>query len=74
MTDSATASGASPESIADDIRKAVLSDEKDIILAPILPRAVHWIRFLFPSLYFWVMEKRARKMAAQKNEPATNES
>lgn len=68
MTDAATATGASPESIADDIRKAILSDKKDVILAPILPTAVHWLRFLCPSIYFWVMEKRARKMAIKKNE------
>lgn len=67
MTDATTASGASPESVADDIRKAILSDEKDVTLAPILPQAVHWIRFLLPSIYFWVMEKRARKMAKNKD-------
>lgn len=62
MTDATTASGASPESIADEIRKAILSEEKDVILAPILPIAVQWLRLLCPSLYFWVMEKRARRM------------
>lgn len=68
VTDATTASGASPESVADDIRKAILSDKRDVILAPILPQAVHWIRFLLPSIYFWVMEKRARKMAKNKDE------
>lgn len=62
VTDSATASGASPERIADEIRKAILSEEKDITLAPILPIAVQWLRLLCPSVYFWVMEKRARRM------------
>lgn len=68
VTDATTASGASPESVADDIRKAILRDEKDVILAPFLPQAVQWIRFLFPSIYFWVMEKRARKMAKNKDD------
>lgn len=68
VTDTTTANGASPENIADDIRKAILSEEQDVILAPILPQAVHWIRFLAPSIYFWVMEKRARKMARNKDE------
>lgn len=62
MTDTTTASGANPEHIADDIRKAILGEEKDIILAPILPIAVQWLRLLCPPLYFWVMEKRARRM------------
>lgn len=64
VTDATTASGASPERIADDIRKAILADEKDVILAPILPVAVQWLRLLCPPVYFWVMERRARRMAA----------
>lgn len=67
MTDSTTASGSSPEHIADDIRKAILSEEKDVILAPFLPIAVQWLRLLCPSLYFWVMEKRARRMTGSDN-------
>lgn len=62
VTDATTATGASPEHIADGIRKAILSEEKDIILAQLLPTAGYWIRFLCPSLYFWVMEKRARRL------------
>lgn len=64
VTDSTTATGASPERIADDIRKAILSEEQDVVLAPLLPIAVQWLRLLCPSLYFWVMEKRARRMQA----------
>lgn len=62
MTDTSTATGASPERIADDIRRAILSEEKDVTLAPLLPIAVQWLRLLCPSIYFWVMEKRARRM------------
>lgn len=64
VTDAATASGASPEFIADEIRNAILSGEKDIILSSYLPIALYWVRFLCPSLYFWVMEKRARRLKA----------
>lgn len=64
VTDTNTATGASPERIADDIRQAILSEEKDVILAPLLPIAVQWLRLLCPSIYFWVMEKRARRMNA----------
>lgn len=64
MTDTSTATGASPERIADDIRRAILSEEKDVTLAPFLPIAVQCLRLLCPSIYFWVMEKRARRMNA----------
>lgn len=64
MTDTSTATGASPERIADDIRRAILSEEKDVTLAPLLPVAVQWLRLLCPWIYFWVMEKRARRMNA----------
>ncbi|XP_055316273.1 dehydrogenase/reductase SDR family protein 7-like [Sitodiplosis mosellana] len=64
VTDENTATGASPERIADDIRRAILSEEKDVTLAPLLPIAVQWLRLLCPSIYFWVMEKRARRMNA----------
>lgn len=62
VTDANTATGASPEQIADQIRQAILSEEKDVILAPLLPIAVQWLRLLCPSMYFWVMERRARRM------------
>lgn len=59
--DATQKSGASPESVAEDIYRALLSDEKDIVLAPIQHIAVQWLRLICPSIYFWAMEKQARK-------------
>ncbi|XP_065094087.1 dehydrogenase/reductase SDR family protein 7-like [Ochlerotatus camptorhynchus] len=60
--DSTTTSGASPETVAKRILKALLRDEDDITIAPIAPRVAYWIRHLCPPLYFWIMARRARKL------------
>ncbi|XP_052896677.1 dehydrogenase/reductase SDR family protein 7-like [Anopheles moucheti] len=60
--DAATASGASAEDAASGILKAIARDEKDIIMAPIAPRVAYWLRHSIPSLYFWIMKKRAEKL------------
>uniref|UniRef100_A0A182WKC7 Dehydrogenase/reductase SDR family protein 7-like n=1 Tax=Anopheles minimus TaxID=112268 RepID=A0A182WKC7_9DIPT len=60
--DAATASGASAEDSASGILKAIARDEKDIIMAPFAPRAAYWLRHALPSVYFWVMKKRAEKL------------
>lgn len=64
VTDQSTASGASPESVSEDILKAVLMNHKDVVLAPLYIRTVSYLRLLFPSVYFWVMQHRAKKLAA----------
>lgn len=69
MTDPATATGVSPERASEDILKAVLSDEKDVILAPLYIKVVSMMRVLVPSLYFWVMQKRAVKLASAHENP-----
>lgn len=67
VTDQTTAAGASPESVSEDILKAVLMNDKDIVLAPLHIRAVTYLRLLLPSVYFWVMQHRAGKLAASIN-------
>uniref|UniRef100_A0A182RN17 Dehydrogenase/reductase SDR family protein 7-like n=1 Tax=Anopheles funestus TaxID=62324 RepID=A0A182RN17_ANOFN len=62
--DAATASGASAEDSAAGILKAIARDEKDIIMAPIAPRAAYWLRHAMPSVYFWIMKKRAEKLTS----------
>uniref|UniRef100_A0A182NM29 Dehydrogenase/reductase SDR family protein 7-like n=1 Tax=Anopheles dirus TaxID=7168 RepID=A0A182NM29_9DIPT len=61
--DAATASGASAEDTAQSILKAIVRDDKDIMLAPIAPKAAYCLRHLMPSLYFWIMKKRAEKLS-----------
>lgn len=60
--DSATASGASPGIVAKRVLKAVLRDEQDITISSLAPKMAYWIRHICPSLYFWIMARRARKL------------
>lgn len=69
VTDPATATGVSPERASEDILKAVLADEKDVVLAPLYIKAVSVMRVLVPSAYFWVMQKRALKLATAHENP-----
>lgn len=64
--DKTTESGYQPEYVAELVLKSVLKQEKDVIIAPFSPKCAIIIRTLFPSLYFWIMEKRARKLARDK--------
>ncbi|XP_043800613.1 dehydrogenase/reductase SDR family protein 7-like isoform X1 [Apis laboriosa] len=50
-----------PKYVADRILKAVLKEEKDILITPFIPKAAMYLRTLCPSLYFWIMQKRAKK-------------
>lgn len=63
VMDKATEQGYSSEYVAQKVLKAVLRKEKDVIIAPIAPKCAILIRSLFPSFYFWLMKKRARKLA-----------
>lgn len=49
-----------PEYVADRILKAVLKEEKDILITPFIPKAAMYLRTLCPSLYFWIMQKIGR--------------
>lgn len=53
--------GYHPEYVANRILKAVLKEEKDILITPFIPKAAMFLRILCPSLYFWIMQKRAKK-------------
>lgn len=66
VMDQATQQGYSSEYVANCTLKAVLKEEKDIVISPFVPKCAIYLRTLWPSLYFWIMHKRARKTA--KNE------
>ncbi|KAK2580777.1 hypothetical protein KPH14_011512 [Odynerus spinipes] len=66
VMDQTTEQGYSPKYVAEKVLKAVLKKEKDVIIAPIAPKSAILLRSLFPSLYFWLMEKRAKKFAKEK--------
>lgn len=60
--DEATAAGADRFEMSNEILRQILSNKKDVVLAPIAPRLAYYIRFLWPSLYFWIMDQRAKKL------------
>ncbi|XP_033321754.2 dehydrogenase/reductase SDR family protein 7-like [Megalopta genalis] len=61
VMDKSTEEGYSTEYVAERILKAILKDEKDVIIATFTPKIAIYLRALCPSLYFWIMHKRARK-------------
>ncbi|XP_059614611.1 dehydrogenase/reductase SDR family protein 7-like [Phlebotomus argentipes] len=63
--DATTAAGANPDDMAGEILKCILRDDKDVILAPVTPRIAHLLRYFCPPLYFWIMARRALKLAAE---------
>ncbi|KAF7406506.1 hypothetical protein HZH68_005875 [Vespula germanica] len=66
VMDQTTEQGYSPKYVAKKVLQAVLKKEKDVVIAPITPKCGILIRFLCPSLYFWLMEKRAKKFIKEK--------
>lgn len=61
-----TASGADRFELSKDILKAVLSDAKDVIISPLAGHLAFYIRFIYPPLYFWIMDQRSKKLNKQK--------
>ncbi|XP_037944462.1 dehydrogenase/reductase SDR family protein 7-like [Teleopsis dalmanni] len=60
--DKTTATGMLPEKMAEHILNAILHHDKDIIVCDWQAKAAYYLRTLFPSLYFWLMERRAQKL------------
>lgn len=58
--DKTTENGYQPEFVAERILKSVLKQEKEVTIAPFSPKAAIVLRTLFPSLFFWIMQKRAK--------------
>lgn len=56
-----TVDGYKPEYVSEKILSAVVEGRKELIIAPISVRLAIMIRTLSPTLYFWIMERRARK-------------
>jgi dehydrogenase/reductase SDR family member 7B len=65
--DEATAAGYDRFKLADEILQHVLADKKDVMIVQLAPRLAHYIRFLCPPLYFWIMEQRAKKLKRQQS-------
>ncbi|XP_029174397.1 dehydrogenase/reductase SDR family protein 7-like [Nylanderia fulva] len=62
LMDKTTENGYEPEYVAERIVKSVVKQETEVTIAPISPRAAIVLRTLLPSLYFWIMKNRAKKL------------
>ena len=62
--DETTAGGYPPQLVAEQILNRVVLQEKEAVIASSGPRFAILLRSLSPSIYFWVMQKRADKMFA----------
>ncbi|XP_037812540.1 dehydrogenase/reductase SDR family protein 7-like [Lucilia sericata] len=60
--DATTAKGMCADVCAQRILEALLKNEKDILVCDLQARLGYWLRFLSPTLYYRVMEKRALKL------------
>lgn len=54
-----TSKGYSAEYAANKIMEAIASETKDLVLSPATPKLAIGLRYCCPSLYFWIMAKRA---------------
>lgn len=63
--DPETAAGQQPQECANDILRAMLRGDNEIIPFKFLP--VVWLRAILPSIYFRAMNRRARQLAARHN-------
>ena len=60
--DETTENGYSAEYVAKAIVHAVVKKRKEVIIATVLPKLAIFLRKYFPSVYFYVMAIRARKL------------
>ncbi|CAH0380753.1 unnamed protein product [Bemisia tabaci] len=63
IMDETTANGYTPKQVANRILRAIVYEEKEVVMASYLPRIAIWLRTLLPSLYFNAMNRRALKEA-----------
>ncbi|XP_012273181.1 dehydrogenase/reductase SDR family protein 7-like [Orussus abietinus] len=57
--------GYTAQYVAECILNAVLSNQKELIIAPVAPKVAIFLRWAFPSLYFWIMHRRAKRLAKE---------
>lgn len=71
VMDEATATGYTPDYVAQRILEAVMSEEKDLVISSAGPRAAILLRTLLPSVYFYIMQRRSRNTLASQPPGAT---
>lgn len=63
--DDTTANGQEPMELAKVLFESIVREQKEVLVAPITSRAAIAIRHFCPSIYFWIMKKRAKKIPLQ---------
>lgn len=61
VMDKSTAAGFTAEYIATKILDMVVNKENELVISQFLPNCAIFLRHSFPSIYFWVMSRRANK-------------
>lgn len=64
--DDTTAGGYPPESVAEQILDGVADEKTELFICPVSNRLAVILRAIWPSLYFTLMEKRAKRTTPQK--------
>lgn len=59
--DKSTAAGFTPEFVAIKILDMVVNKENELVISQFLPKSAIFLRHSFPSIYFWLMARRANK-------------
>ncbi|XP_045785758.1 dehydrogenase/reductase SDR family protein 7-like [Maniola jurtina] len=59
VMDKSTAAGFTPEYVAMKILDMVVNKDKELVISQFLPNLAVFLRHSVPSLYFWVMARRA---------------
>lgn len=68
VMDRTTSTGMEPKNVADAIIGAILSRKNELVLSGFLPQVVLILRILCPSLYFYLMKKRAYRLRREAKE------
>lgn len=68
VMDEATATGMSPEDVADAVLEAVVHRRTDVVVSSLVPRMVMMVRVLLPWLFFAIMKSRAKRLRIQQRQ------
>ncbi|CAH0720831.1 unnamed protein product, partial [Brenthis ino] len=63
VMDKSTAAGFTPEYVAKKMLDMVVNKDNELVISQFLPKLAIFIRHSLPSVYFWLMARRANKTA-----------
>lgn len=66
--DASTEQGYSAGFVAEKVVRAVVQKEKEVVVATVAPKVAIFLRHFLPSVYFYIMAKRAKKIAFNKKD------